>query len=376
MFLADSNEGYKKCKPGDLVINTMWAWMGALGVSRHAGIVSPSYNVYRPLGVNDSRYFDYLFRTSAYVAEITRNSRGVWTSRLRLYPDAFLDMESFAPPLSEQREIADFLDRKTAAIDALIVKKERLIELLRENRQGLITQAVTRGIGQGRTKPSGSAWLGDIPAHWQSMALRHVVTGIEQGWSPPCEARPAEAGEWGILKAGCTAGGIYRNSENKALPSSESPRPEIEVLPGDLVMSRASGSKHIVGSCAIAVRTDARLMLSDKHFRLKIDGHRIQAEFLWLALASHPAREQIELSISGAEGLANNLPQAELLKVRIAVPPVSEQRETLTALAPALAGSQHAIESGERSIELLREYRQAVTTAAVTGRIDVTRKAA
>jgi type I restriction enzyme, S subunit len=133
MFMADSLEGYKRCQPGDLVINTMWAWMGALGISPHHGVVSPSYHVYRPARRGmEPRYFDYLFRTKAYVAEITRNSRGVWTSRLRLYPDVFLDMESLLPPPTEQVAIADFLDRKTAAIDALIEKKERLVALLAE----------------------------------------------------------------------------------------------------------------------------------------------------------------------------------------------------------------------------------------------------
>lgn len=95
MFLAESNEGYKRVQPGDLVINTMWAWMGALGVSRNPGIVSPAYGVYRFTAPDvEPRYFDALFRTPAYVAEMTRYSTGVWTSRLRLYPDSFLGLSA------------------------------------------------------------------------------------------------------------------------------------------------------------------------------------------------------------------------------------------------------------------------------------------
>jgi len=108
MFLAESNEGYKRVMPGDLVVNTMWAWMGALGVSEYEGIVSPAYGVYRFSDESVSgAYFDALFRSPAYVAEMTRYSKGVWTSRLRLYPESFLTLRSPFPPRHKQHQIAD-----------------------------------------------------------------------------------------------------------------------------------------------------------------------------------------------------------------------------------------------------------------------------
>ena len=144
MFLAVSNEGYKRVRPNDLVINTMWAWMGALGVSAHAGIVSPAYGVYRfASAATEPRYFDALFRTPAYVAEMTRYSTGVWTSRLRLYPESFLGLRSPFPPLREQRAIADYVDElrsEHVRLDSLLA---RSVDLLVERRQALITAAVT-----------------------------------------------------------------------------------------------------------------------------------------------------------------------------------------------------------------------------------------
>lgn len=145
MFEAETLDGYRRVEVGDLVINTMWAWMGALGVSKHRGIVSPAYGVYEPLsGADfDLRYFDYAYRSKPYVLEMTRFSRGMWTSRLRIYPESFLRLGILVPPLDEQRRIADHLDEQTARIDVLIAKAERFIKVSKERRSALITAAVT-----------------------------------------------------------------------------------------------------------------------------------------------------------------------------------------------------------------------------------------
>lgn len=145
MIESENLDGYRLVEPGDLVINTMWAWMGALGVSRLAGIVSPAYGVYRPSPGAEFHppYFDYLYRSRPYVVEMTRFSRGIWSSRLRIYPEVFLRLNIVVPPLDEQRRIADYLDEQTAKIDTLIAETETFIELARERRSALITAAVT-----------------------------------------------------------------------------------------------------------------------------------------------------------------------------------------------------------------------------------------
>lgn len=145
MIEAESLDGYRLVEPGDLVINTMWAWMGALGVSRIPGIVSPAYGVYRPLPDVEFHppYFDYLYRSRPYVVEMTRFSRGIWSSRLRIYPDVFLRLKVVVPPIDEQRRIAAYLDEQTAKVDNLIAETERFIELSRERRSALVTAAVT-----------------------------------------------------------------------------------------------------------------------------------------------------------------------------------------------------------------------------------------
>jgi type I restriction enzyme S subunit len=145
MLESQDLDAYRVVRVGDLVINTMWAWMGALGVSRFEGIVSPAYGVYRPLPGSDfdSTYFDYLYRSRPYVVEMTRYSRGIWSSRLRIYPEVFLRLPIVVPPLEEQRTIVAYLDERVSRLDRLIAEAQRLVELAHERRAALITAVVT-----------------------------------------------------------------------------------------------------------------------------------------------------------------------------------------------------------------------------------------
>lgn len=149
MFEAATKEGYKICLSGDLVINTMWAWMGAMGVSSLDGIVSPAYNVYELRARLDPSYVDALVRLSAFAQEVTRYSKGVWSSRLRLYPEGFFAVSLPVPPLSEQREIVAHIENETCKLDGLRDATERTTVLLKERRAALIAAAVTGHIDIG-----------------------------------------------------------------------------------------------------------------------------------------------------------------------------------------------------------------------------------
>ncbi|MDY7051795.1 MAG: hypothetical protein RPC23_04270, partial [Limnospira fusiformis LS22] len=143
MFKAESMEGYKVCQSGDLIINTLWAWMGAMGVSFQPGIVSPSYHVYRPQGEYHPVYLDYLVRIPIFAEEAIRYSKGVWISRLRLYPEEFFQILLPVPPLEEQYKIGKYLMEKTKKLDNLSIATKKTMDLLQERRTSLITAAVT-----------------------------------------------------------------------------------------------------------------------------------------------------------------------------------------------------------------------------------------
>ena len=155
MFEAETTEGYKICRKGDLAINTLWAWMGAMGISPCDGIVSPAYNVYVPGPELIGAYVDALVRIPQFAQEVIRYSKGVWSSRLRLYPEGLYQVWLPVPPLEEQRAIVAHIAAETAKLDALRASAERTMALLKERRAALIAAAVTGKIAVQPTAKSG-----------------------------------------------------------------------------------------------------------------------------------------------------------------------------------------------------------------------------
>lgn len=149
MFEAETKEGYKLCRRGDLVVNTLCAWMGAMGVAREDGIVSPAYNIYEPSGHLHPGYLDMIVRLPLFAQEANRHSKGVWSSRLRLYPDSFFDVSLPVPPPSEQAAIAEAVVTESLKLDALAGAADRSVSLLQERRSAVIAAAVTGEIDLG-----------------------------------------------------------------------------------------------------------------------------------------------------------------------------------------------------------------------------------
>ncbi len=149
MFQADDKAGYKLCYPGDLVINTLWGWMGAMGISPLVGIVSPDYHVYTPKGLLLPEFVELLCRSKPFVAEVNRWSKGVWSSRLRLYPENFFEMRLPVPPHEDQQDIIAAVEESQRKTKELVEVMQQSIALAKERRAALITAAVTGRIPVG-----------------------------------------------------------------------------------------------------------------------------------------------------------------------------------------------------------------------------------
>lgn len=371
--VASDYSKYQKVSIGDYAMNHMDLLTGFVDLSPFDGVTSPDYRVFELIDLQSEKRFYLYILQLCYAHKIfyPLGQGAAHVGRWRLPADAFNEFKAPKPSLPEQREIVGFLDRETARIDNLIAEKQTFINLLKEKRQALISHVVTKGLDPNvKMKGSGIEWIGEVPEYWECVPLKRLIRNIEQGWSPECHSNPAKEDCWGVLKSGAVNGGVYQAQENKELPENLLPRPEIEVKDGDLIMSRASGSRELIGSAAYVYETRSKLMLSDKLFRLNyLD--EINPEFVSICLGSYPLRRQIELAIGGAEGLANNLSQSNIKRLFLAKPPKAEQDLIVSALKKRLEGFDRIVAETSRSIELLREHRTALISSAVTGKIDV-----
>ena len=177
---------YKLVRPGDIAYNKMRAWQGAVGASEYQGIVSPAYVVERPRNGVSSNYFHYLLRTPSFAKEAERWSYGITSDMWSLRPEHFKMIYACLPPPTEQAAIVHFLDHSDRRIRRYIRAKQKLIELLEEQKQAIIYQAVAGQIdvrtGQPYPayKPSGVESLGDVPEHWAELFLGRCLQHISQ----------------------------------------------------------------------------------------------------------------------------------------------------------------------------------------------------
>ena len=166
---------YKLIKIGDIAYNKMRMWQGALGYSDYQGISSPAYVILKPKMKINPRYFHYMFRTPFYTNYSKRFSYGIVDDQLSLRYTDFKRMYTILPPLEVQNNIVDYLDKKNNEIDKFIQNKERLIELLEEEKQSIVMKLVTKGIDHNiNLKDSNVNWIGKIPSHWNIKKLRYL----------------------------------------------------------------------------------------------------------------------------------------------------------------------------------------------------------
>lgn len=363
--------GYQGVRRNDLVIHAMDAFAGAIGVSDADGKCTPVYSICQPKPNVNPYYYAQIIREmsrSQYIMALARGIRERSSDfRFEMFASQFLPV----PPIEEQDVIAQFLTASERRLNRLIFEKRKLIGLLNEQKRAIIHRAVTRGLDPNvRLKPSGFDWLGDIPDHWRMLRLRHLIRGIDQGVSPLAEAGLAEGNSWGVLKSGCVNGGVFRPREHKRLPMEFRIDSKLTVNIGDVLVSRACGSPKLVGSVGLVTELPYRVILSDKTFRLNIRNPTLK-RFLVLAMNTRYFRDQVEMAISGAEGLANNLPVSSLKDFYVAVPPEGEANLIASKLDLETQGLQSQISRLESEVSLLREYRTRLIADVVTGKLDV-----
>jgi type I restriction enzyme, S subunit len=373
--LTEVISGYSYVADGDVMIAKITPCFengkGAIakGLTNKIGFATTEIINIRPRSPTDSGYFYYLLSADPFrkLAEGSMYGAG---GQKRVADNFVAEYHLSLPSQTERGKIASFLDHETAKIDALIEKQRRLIELLKEKRQAVISHAVTKGLDPNAPmKDSGVEWLGAVPAHWDVAKIKHLTVTFDQGWSPQCDARPAEGNEFGVLKVGCVNGGVFNPEENKALPPELKPQTQYKLKKSDLLISRAN-TRDLVGSAAVVHSDFDKLILCDKLYRLRFPCS-INPELIAFYLSLSVVRQQIELGTAGASDSMQNISQSVIKDLVVLVPPEPEANRLVKEIEKRIKNFDTTLKKVGLQISLLQERRTALISAAVTGKIDV-----
>lgn len=371
MFKAESNIGHKICRVDDLAINTLWAWMSALGVSRYTGLISPAYGVYRQVNKDnfDSEYLDYLLRTPAYATEYRCKSTGITSSRLRLYPIDFLRIPLIQPPRDEQEKIVRYLKHQDALIRQFIRNRRRLIEVLTEQKQAIINRAVTRGLDPSvKLKPSGVDWLGDVPEHWLQTRLKRVAK-----LNPvKSEIGPARESDDGVvflpMEKVSTSGEVDYSLRR---PVEEVWNNFTYFRRNDVVVAKITPCfENGKGACLSEMPTDFGFGTTE--FIVLRSTDEILPNYLYAITSTSEFRRLGKESMTGAAGQQRISPDF-VANFPIILPPKTEQTQILQFIGSELSDFDKGIEIAASEIKFITSYRQRLIADVVTGRIDASK---
>ena len=336
---------------GDTIVSTVRTYLRAIAPVCSPPpemVVSTGFAVIRPLELARG-FSSWALREYGFIEEIVARSTGV--SYPAINASEIGDLPIPLPPLDEQRAIAAFLDRETKRIDALVAKKRLLIERLEEYRTALITRTVTRGLPPEAAraagldpapflKPSGVEWLGEVPEHWEVKALRRSVL-LQRGHDLPADER--EEGDVPIVSSAGVLGSHV-----------------LAVADGPAIVTGRYGSIgefHLVDGPYWPLNTTL--------YTVDLCGNEVR--FLRYLLMNLKPLFLVNAAKSAVPGVDRN----DLHPVLTAVPPVAEQQAIADYLDSRLARVSNAAAGVGGFIERLQEYRAALITAAVTGKIDV-----
>jgi type I restriction enzyme S subunit len=345
---------YKRAAQGDIAYNIMRMWQGAVGVAPCDGLTSPAYVVAQPLPGVDSRFYAYLFRTSAYMREVDFASRGIVPDRNRLYWQYFKPLFSPAPPHDEQRRIADFLDAYTAQVQHLVVAKRRTIAVLLERKQAILTGLFRQGIAESETVSGDLPWLDKHPADWRVNRLKPFVTNVN-------DLDTISGNDGAIITLDRVESWTGRVVE-------VAPRADKE-----FVGKRFKKDDVLFGKLrpylAKVTRTSGAGLAGTEFLVLRGDAVIFRPPFLEYLLRS---KHFIDYVVSQSVGA--KMPRTEweaIGSIPVVIPPLLEQDRLCEHFDLASGDLEAAITRERSQIDLVLEYRDALIAAAVAGRLDV-----
>lgn len=362
---------YQKVKIGDLVfcLFDVDETPRTVGISNHEGMITGAYTVVRCYNNNHAKYLYWFYLSLDEDKRLKPLYRGL---RKIIPSETFRSIKSPMPPEHEAKSVCQFIEKEVRFMDSAIESQERMIELLKERRSAIITQAVTKGLNpNAKMKDSGVPWLGQVPAHWEVKALKFLLS-LNQG------------GAWGEEPSGKNDTVVLRSTEQTktgdwiieepAVRSlSENERKKTLLKKGDILVTKASGSEDHIGKSSLVDDKVASLNASYSNFMQRLRARPgVDPRLILFMLNSRAVREQFVYLSNSTSGLGN-ISSSILNNVVVAEPSTEEQLQIVDYISDECRKIDTSIVAEEKLIELLKERRSAIITQAVTGQIDVSR---
>lgn len=323
----------------------------------HLALLRPYEAFYGP-------FVAWAMRSREVLSQFTIFARGI--TRFGLTTDAIGSVLVPTPPAKQQRAIAAFLDRETAKIDALIAEQERLIALLQEKRQAVISQAVTKGLDPTvPMKDSGVEQMAKIPASWKIVRLKQLIlqgSSISYGIVQPGE--PLDAGVPFIQTTNISSGDFDPDNLQKTTAEIAALYPRSKLVGGEVIL----GIRASIGAAYVVPNSLAGTNLSRGIARIE-PGNQVTSQFLVCFLRSSAVKSYWEASKQGST--FNEVSIDTVRHLPVAVPPLSEQEAIVRFIDMNCRNIDRLRDDAGQAVILLRERRAALISAAVTGKIDV-----
>jgi len=357
------------CKPelGDVLFSKDGT-IGRTVVVRHPDdfVVASSLIIIRPKrNLLSPNFLNRLCQSNMVAGQVDSFVKGAGLPRLSI--QNLLKVFGCFPPIAEQELIADFLDGEARKVDELVAEQQRLMELLKEKRQAVISHAVTKGLNpRAPMKPSGIEWLGDVPVHWNIVLLKRAFQSVDYGISDALEAEGSVA----ILRMGNIANGRVVMEDLKFTDEVE---PGLLLRPGDLLYNRTN-SLDLIGKVGMFVGAPNAVSFASYLVRMRTVVDSVPEFFAYL-LNTEGILALARSSAFVAIGQCNLNP-TRYGQMEVAIPPKAEQIAIVTFLDEELTKLDALAAEAQKAIDLLQERRTALISAAVTGQIDVRKLAA
>jgi type I restriction enzyme S subunit len=361
-FEAAPSRARRKVRDGDVIISTVRTYLQAIAPIEAPPdnlIVSTGFAVVRPSPQKlDPHFCKYALREPEFLAEVERRSVGV--SYPAVNASDLGNIEIPLPPLHQQRAIADFLDRETARLDALVAEKERLLELLAEKRRALITRAVTRGLNPAAPRrDSGLPWLGEIPMHWPLRRAKYL-------WREAAIAVRDDDEMVTCFRDGQVT--LRKNRREEGFTNAVKELGYQGIRAGQLVLHSMDAFAGAIGVSDSDGKCTPEYIICDQ---LRADVHNPYYGLLLRAMALNGF---IQAMCAAVRERAPRIHFSDFGDMFFPVPPLDEQRAIVAHIAAETAKLDALRASAERTMGLLKERRDALIAAAVTGKIAVPEK--